>query len=335
MNTQIFTLETVDKDRWNAFAIAQNSVGQTYEWARAHVSRFGEPLFLVVEENGRWMGGWTILKEYFLRIRVPKFFFVKILGDPFVVEESRRSEILEILWQEIEGQRPLKVVWRDYSTVRWQDESFLKTHNFQRIFPYGSHIVNLLSSEEELWQKMHKKHRNGIRHAKNIGVTVKESKDIDLFVLLSGETYRRSGGVPPAKEELSLVFRILNSKQLCSLYVAYHNERPLAAAYMLHCGKRVTYWHGATADDGIFGASNLLHWELTRLYKRLGYHWYDFGGANLGMDNAEKIHGINRFKERFGGELEYYYGGEKIYSRAWSGIYSVLQKAYSIVRRRE
>lgn len=313
MNTRVYNIKTIDQAKWNKIAIEKNNVCQTYEWALANRSIFNEPLFIVVGDNNNWVGGWMF---FYKRIRILPSFFTRTIdipSEPLIIDETNGETIVDMLWQEVGRRKPIYITWLNYANSRWKDKQFLEGKGFNEIIKYGSHILDLSRSEEELWGGMHSKHRNVIRKAEKEGIIVEESSNTKNYYYLSEETYKRSRGKGPEYQTLKRVYDYLNPIGMCKVFFAKQGDKLISGAFMLICGKKVTYWHGATCDDPPTGASNLLHWEMLKRFKNENYRWYDFGGAYLGREEG-KGKNISRFKERFGGNLEVFYGGYKIYS---------------------
>ena len=307
MRVEIFNLNTLNKIKWDKMAIEESNVCQTYEWAAANYSLNSKPLFLVVfDDNNNWQGGWLIFES-----KIPFFRTINIPSEPLIFSE-KKEVVLDLLWNEIERRKPIYVNWLSYATSKWKDKQFLKDKGFNEIVKYGSHILDLNNSEEELWRNIHGKHRNVIRKATKERIIVGESKDIESYYYLSQETYKRSQARGPTYKSLSQVYSFLNPLGMCRVFFAKKGDKLVAGAFMLLCGSRVIYWHGATCNNPPTGASNLLHWEMIKKFKSEDYRWYDFGGASLNTEG--KGRDITRFKERFGGKLEIFYGGYKIYS---------------------
>lgn len=313
MNIKVYNIKTINKTKWDKIAIEKSIVCQTYEWALANRGVFNEPLFIVLEDNNEWVGGWMVFHN---GVRILPFFLktINIPSEPLIIDEAKSKIIVDELWEEIERRKPVSVTWLSYVNSRWKDKQFLKDKGFDEIVEYGSHILDLNRSEQELWKDMHGKHRNVIRKAEKENIIIEESKDIESYYYLSEETYRRSRGQAPSYKTLRWIYNYLNPAGICRIFFARQGDKFVSGAFMLHCGSKVTYWHGATCDNPPTGASNLLHWEMIKKFKSEGYKWYDFGGASLTTDAESKSRGITRFKERFGGDLEIFWGGYKIYS---------------------
>ena len=70
--------------------------------------------------------------------------------------------------------------------------------------------------------------------------------------------------------------------------------------------------YGGSIEKPHTGAMNLLHWECIKYFKSKGVKKYDFVGARDSVDEDSKIKGIQRFKERFGGEKKWVICGKKL-----------------------
>lgn len=309
MNTILHNLETIDKVRWNKMAIEESVACQTYEWALANNSTTNEPLFMVASDKGEWVGGWLIFEH-----RIPLFSSINIPSEPLIVDETMIKVIIDELWKEIEHNKPIYVNWLSYANSKWKDQQFLEEKGFSEIIKYGSHILDIGKTEEELWRELNKKHRNVIRKAEKMDIVTEESNDIKNYYLLSEESYNKLGGKGPSYDSLKRIYTHLNPKGMCRVFFAKKDDKIVAGAFMLVCGNRITYLHGATCKNPPTGAANFLHWRMIQLFKAEGFRLYDFGGASLNVEKDTKGRGITRFKERFGGELEIFYGGYKVYS---------------------
>ena len=329
MNTIVYNLETIDKARWDKMAIEKSVVCQTYEWALANNSSTNEPLLIVARDKGEWMGGWLIFRH-----RIPLFPIINIPSQPLIIDETRIEVIVGELWKEIEHTKPIYVNWLSYANSKWKDEQFLKKKGFNKIIKYGSHCLDIGKTEEELWGGLNKKHRNVIRKAEKMDIVTEERNDIKNYYLLSEESYKKSGGEGPSYDGLKRIHTHLNPKGMCRVFFAKKDDKIVAGAFMLLCGNRITYLHGAACKNPPTGAANFLHWEMIRLFKAEGFRLYDFGGASLNVAKNTKGRGITRFKERFGGELEIFYGGYKVYSPIREKVLEkILEPSFNIALR--
>lgn len=302
MIVKIYTLDNIDKEKWDKMAIKNSVIFQTYEWGIANKEKGKNPIFFVIEDGREWLGGWLV---FHLKSSIRNKMIIP--SEPVVMVEQRLS-IIEGIWNEIEkysmDNNVIEVKLSPYTT-RWEDEKFLLGKRFETR-RHGSNILNLTKPISDLHAGLHKKHRNIIRKAEKMRMIVEEGNDLDLYYKLSEETYKRSGGKGPSYEFLKKLYENLNPKKMCRIFFTKHENKILAATFMLFCGDRVYYFQGASAEK-TYGASNLLQWEIIKKAKVEGYKWYDFSGFG-------GLRGIDRFKERFGGDMKIYYSGYKVYS---------------------
>lgn len=170
--------------------------------------------------------------------------------------------------------------------------------------PFGSHIVNLEEDLETLWSKVHSKHRNVIKKAEKDGVEIVKGTDDKIlkdYHSIDVQTWERSNvkanGVEDLKKE------ILSKGDDIIFYMAYKDGEPQAGAIFYYNQTMCYYMHGASRNHSYTGSSNLLHWVAMQDMKAAGVKRYSFVGARINEDPDSKFHGIQRFKERFGGEL--------------------------------
>lgn len=172
-----------------------------------------------------------------------------------------------------------------------------------RRIPFGSHIVDLSLSEDELLMKMHSKHRNSVRRAERNGVTViSGGKElIPDYLRVDADTWERS-----ERDSYGSGFfeKILDSLgHQAKMYVAYKDGEPQSGACYFVNKKMCYYMYGASITNPEPGATNFLQWVAMKDMKENGIEKFSFVGCRINEDEDSKYHGIQRFKERFGGEL--------------------------------
>ena len=171
--------------------------------------------------------------------------------------------------------------------------------------PFGTYYVNLENyTEEELFEKLHSKHRNVIRNAEKHNVVIKYGKEcIDDFYLLYKQTMKRSNMFCQDISYFFDFYAYLNSSIICG--VAYYNDSPQGGIFMPYTKFGAFYLYGSSAEKiEINGSINYLHWNTIKLLKQKGIKRYDFVGARLSDVSGTKLEGIQQFKKRFGAELE-------------------------------
>jgi len=152
-------------------------------------------------------------------------------------------------------------------------------------------VLDLHSSEEELFAGMRKTTRYEIKHS---SATVAKSKDIEKFMYLYDETSKRHQFIEHTgiREE----FETLD----CDLFLASHNKELLAAAIIVYFGDEAIYHHGASVPNKV-GASYRIQWEAIREAKKRGKKLYNFWGIAPEGSLNHPWRGLTIFKTGFGG----------------------------------
>jgi hypothetical protein len=169
--------------------------------------------------------------------------------------------------------------------------------------PFGSYRVNLQLSEEELWSKIHSKHRNVIRRAEKDQVQIIRSREFDDVVYdLLVRTMGRSNMGFYSHEEYK---KIVNGfGEDVEVFIAIKNGEPQGCAVLPYSQHSAYYIWGGSCDNPSLGAMNLLHWEAIKFFRKLDTATYDFVGARIHPQPGSKQETIQRFKERFGAEMK-------------------------------
>lgn len=169
--------------------------------------------------------------------------------------------------------------------------------------PFGSHVSELSQTEEELWKHVHSKHRNVIRRAEKEGVTIKKGgrELLEDYLKMDMETWDRSNkqsnGAGFYEDFLSI------SEENAIIYIAYKENEPQGGAIYLYNKAMSYYMFGASINRPETGSMNLLQWKAMLDMKEQNVQKFSFVGCRIDEDPDSKYHGIQRFKERFGGEL--------------------------------
>ncbi|MCQ2496148.1 MAG: peptidoglycan bridge formation glycyltransferase FemA/FemB family protein [Lachnospiraceae bacterium] len=177
------------------------------------------------------------------------------------------------------------------------------TVNCKRI-PFGSHVIELNNDEEVLWGNINSKHRNVIRKAEKEGVIilVGGEKLLDDYVTLESETTNRTGRASSGLNYYSKQVTAFGNN--IKVYIAYHEGIPQAGGIFYVNNAFCYYMYGATKRDSVTGSANLLIWTAIKDMKDAGVQRFSFVGCRINEDPDSKYHGIQRFKERFGGALQ-------------------------------
>lgn len=168
---------------------------------------------------------------------------------------------------------------------------------------FGSYIISLTLSEEEIFGNFHTKHRNVVRKAEKDGLTVDCGPQYaEACYEIIKDTYGRQGKSAFSREHFE---QLKAMSDHVDFWVVKNGEEYQGCAVLLwNKGFSSYYLHGGSSAHPHGGALNLLHWEAIKKMKERGVLFYDFVGARTNPEPGSKLEGIQRFKSRFGGEMK-------------------------------
>lgn len=170
--------------------------------------------------------------------------------------------------------------------------------------PFGSYVLDLAQSPGELWSGLHSKHRNGIRNASAQGAEIRHgAEQLPAFHRLYVSTMARSGMLAEPLTFFQSLLAAAPESAMCA--VVFYRDVAQGGLFVPYSKAGAFYVYGASAESVTpTGAINFLHYETIMQLKERGACKYDFVGARLSDVSGTKLAGIQRFKERFGGQLE-------------------------------
>ena len=166
-------------------------------------------------------------------------------------------------------------------------------------------IVDLTKSEEELWKQVHSKRRNEIRKAQKNGLQVEDIKKHELSkaygILI--EVYARAKLPLMSKAFFqNLLDGSTPNCRLC-IYGVYWEQKMIGTMFTLQFkGVIYDFYAGSKPEYYHLNPNDLIPWIVFMEGKRLGYKYFDFGGA--GKPNVP--YGVRDYKKKFGGAFVNY-----------------------------
>jgi lipid II:glycine glycyltransferase (peptidoglycan interpeptide bridge formation enzyme) len=153
---------------------------------------------------------------------------------------------------------------------------------------------------------MHPDHRRKIRVAVRLGVEVKFGRDqVACFARLHARCFEGSGIRVGGDAYYQELYDVLASANHVHCAVVYHRGVPMGGAFVPYTRYAGYYLAGGSAAEvEPSGAIKLLHWEIIKRLRAEGVAKYDFLGARLSSVQGTKLEFIQRFKARFGCELQ-------------------------------
>lgn len=226
------------------------------------------------------------------------FKHLTFLSEPYVWGEESEDFLDKIV--QLCKSEDFKIDWIDSTKVA---SLFRTAPKGSIIIPFGSYIIDLEKSEEEIWNNIHGKHKNVIRKAQKDGIIVKigGKELLDDYVLANDMTCRRSSLNPMTLEKFYQVFDKFDDQ--VRIFNAYKDDAIQGGAIVIFNKAIGYYQYGASIDHPSTGSMNLIQWNIISFLKKNNCKSYSLVGARINEDKDSKYHGIQEFKKRFGGDL--------------------------------
>lgn len=236
---------------------------------------------------------------------------------PFVIRRRAFVHWLQLQWS-VWASQPIDVATERAfleAVVRWsraEGIDFIAQPPTMALFrsapdgaasaPFGTVLIDLSLTEEELWAGLKRSNRTTIRKARAGAVCVEWGSHLadEAYALCARTMARSELGFPSPDRFHALVEHLGDS---IDVGVARADGVSTAAVinpwsrYGAHC------LFAGTSDSPAFGAANLLQWEAILRAREHGARLYDFVGVRLDPPPGSKYAGLRQFKTRFGGEL--------------------------------
>jgi peptidoglycan pentaglycine glycine transferase (the first glycine) len=296
----------MDRDEWDDLVDrtpVPPGLFQRFDSSRIDSSEGRQSSFVTVRNReGRLVGGARITVER----RLPSRHMEMVDGPMFL--PGYESEVKALLSKTLRD----SVMVVDSGFIRptagyaWHLESF-GLHR-SGILP-ETIIVDLTRTEEELWWSVEHSVRQGIRKAKEHGLTVREvttEREIERAYDLIERFGRDRHFAPISKSRLLLTHRLFHPVGRFHVLVGEVGENTAAVAvFEINNQKAALLVAASAAEYAKMQVTSVLFWESMRFSKKRGAVSMDFLGlppAGYGLD------GIRRFKLKWGGNVV---GGEE------------------------
>lgn len=169
--------------------------------------------------------------------------------------------------------------------------------------PYGSYVLDLSLSEQELWNAMHIRHRQSVKAAAKAQLKIVEDiGHLNEAHRLIAESLGRSGLEGYERESFTRMISGLGDR--VRVFTGWQGDACVCSAVIPFSRYAASYLYGGRSGQANQGAHHLLHWEAIRAFKAMGVARYDFHGARLNPAPGSKQESIGKFKARFGSRME-------------------------------
>lgn len=311
-------------------------------------SLFQNTFYIVAQENSEYL---ACLSG---RIRFTKFPY-NILGKSIwlegaVIKNNKYSDTINeielAVWENLREYAIKEKIIQVFLTHWSREEKFeiLKKYNF-KIERNCTFLINIEVDEDKLFKSFSEGHRRSIKAGEKKRVTVLHysgnvnSDIINTFQVLREKTQKRAVKKNPQSsmqlkkvDFMDSLFNNFMSDAIIS--IAYYNSEPVATALVL-MNKYIGYYYLGGSDYSLnlqSKASVLLHWEIMKYLKSLGYKKYDLGGIPCNPDEYDPAYGVFLFKKKYGGELKVYFTGKMIFKPIRYFLANNILKNKSILR---
>lgn len=162
------------------------------------------------------------------------------------------------------------------------------------------HRVNLKGSADELWNRTNHAFKRGVKKALKNQLRVEiinTDNGIEIFHRLLTNLRRKKFHILPQPKSFYLRFlKYFINKDQGNVWVAFMNDKPIAAALILKTGSSLFYKMGASDEEYLeFRPNNFLFWEIMKSGNQQGFEYLDMGLSQINYT------GLIRFKDSMGG----------------------------------
>ncbi len=275
--------------------------------------------------------GWFRDKDFAIAFVIDKraifkrlIFMCEVVSlDKSQVSKDDEKRFLEDIIDFIKQKKLVDFIYKAHSNV-----IFKSCPNKAICVPWGTFVVKLNYTDNELIKEFKPRERGKIRKAIREGVEIKESNNIELVYNIIKDTMQRQNSIHyPSIEYLkSLVKNIPNSVKF---FLSYYQNRVQGCAVVVFDKNRAYIpYAGSIAKPEHIGALHLMHFEAMRAMYNLGVREYDFVGTRLYELPGSKFSGINRFKRAFNPRVDRGYSFKYIIDPIKYKLFNLTSKTY-------
>jgi len=182
-----------------------------------------------------------------------------------------------------------------------QQRDDLTPIGFQCIRQALCHRIDLAAGPDAVWQKTDRHFKKGVRKAREDGVRVQtenSEEGVTIFYdMLTRLRRHKFKIIPQSKDFYATLFTQFVQQGLGNIWLAYHHDKPVASAFVLHCANAMFDKMGVSDQDHLdVRPNNLLLWEIISYGVEHRFEYLDMG---LSQTDYE---GLIRFKDSLGGQ---------------------------------
>lgn len=198
----------------------------------------------------------------------------------------------------------------NYGTANWN----LRKSNMN-VLPANTIVIDLSGEENDILMRMKPKTRYNIKLALRKGVEVREEglDKLDIWYDLYSTTARRNGlnhnDISYFKSVFASYVEMKDEEVQVKLLIAYWEDKPLAAMFLVLSSHRATYLYGASSSENRnVMPTYALQWRAMQLAREHKCIEYDMFGVSPEPDPSHPMYGLYKFKHGFGGRIYHQLG---------------------------
>lgn len=198
----------------------------------------------------------------------------------------------------------------NYGTCNWN----LKKSN-SNILPANTILIDLREKEEQILARMKPKTRYNINLSQRKGVEVRTVgiEGLEVWYQLYCETAIRNGLHTNSLDYFKTVFTSKLDQNIddvqVKLLIAYADDQPLAAMFLVLSSHRATYLYGASSSEHRnLMPTYALQWKAIQIAKTNACTEYDLFGVAPRPEPSHPMYGLYKFKQGFGGQIYHQLG---------------------------
>lgn len=313
--------EITDKSLWEEFVTDQKyntSFFHSWSWGEFE-SSLGKKVF----RAGFYKDKTLVAVAQLVEVKAKRGDFLHIRNGP-VMDWENKDLVMEVTGR-------LKKLAKSYGSdfIRISPQISYSAENLQLLKKNGyvknqmhdvdaeiTWVLDLTQSTDEILKNMRKNTRYYIRKAEKEVVEINTSTDIaDLkkFYEVYEDTVERQKWNAYNFDYLRKEFEVFAKYKQIKIYLAYYQEKVIAASLFIYYRSEVVYHHsGSLTEFRHIPASYLLQWQAIQDAKRVGYEKYNFFGIARDDNPNHPWSGLSFFKKGFGGEEQRWVHGHDL-----------------------
>lgn len=291
-----------EKDTWETIVKNSKLSGfqQSFVWLNVKKQTNEQTFRIGIYKNNELIGG-GLLHQYKINNET-----VLHCPEGPILDYENETQIIEFLKviKSIKKQNP------QIKTFKVEPRLELPTKLIKKYFqpskfsqmPRNTIVIDLTKSLEEIKNNMSTKFKYNVRLAQKKGLLCEhhinpQHKTIDQFYELYLKTAERNKFKPKAKSVFQSITNEFNEN--ITISIVYDNKEPIAAAFNISYGNRLTYYFGASdINHREKMPNNLLHYSIIKWAKKNDYTEYDLFGIAPKTNKNHPWEGFTKFKKQ-------------------------------------